>query len=228
MIYYLICSTPRTGNNYFVKLLQHNGIGNPNWYITRMANGMEAACLDTLYAYEHEGVWGCIMENYKERFSAGIQMLRGFSSTSENESYIEVLREFFPGIKFIYLYREDYVKQAISFDKAIQSQCFSRYTHSNSKVSDIDYQFRPDCLRDHLAEIVLGNQRWNNFYESSNVTPYSISYEMLVSKPEEVIRSVASFLGIKLHKFIYDTVRLPIKLSDSLNDEFYKRFLYEE
>ena len=116
----LICATPRTGSNLLCRAMIHHGIGIPNEYF----HYLHAAIMD-----HDSGLMRCEMAgccNRKVRYgglhsgahkSANLNGI--FSAKVQSWEFVSFLdnpegAELFQNAKFIHLYREDLLGQAIS------------------------------------------------------------------------------------------------------------------
>ncbi len=172
----------------------------------------------------------------------GVKMMQGYLdlvvrklrplATSENQSAAELFRSIFPNLHYIYLIREDKVRQAVSLAKAIQSdewesyrwtplsRMFKRFKGSGPRL---EYDF---AQISHLHRTLIEESgRWEDFFRRSNIQPFRLTYESFVGSYDHTLREILKFLGIAYpeHKAIPQSVLR--QQSDAINDEWARRFV---
>ena len=142
---------------------------------------------------------------------------------------LEVLNNLFPGVKFIYLYRLDKIKQAISFVKMHQ-------THSHP-IAEGKGEWVPKYTPEDIQQAILGyaqrEAKWQKFFTEYNITPHFVTYESLCEDKVAVMSGILDFLGIELSQNIslaerISEIRLTRRLWDDVNESWYERFMEEQ
>lgn len=120
--------------------------------------------------------------------------LAGLRTSRHGASAHELLRQYFPDPKFVYLRREDVVRQAISWWRASQT---SSWYHVVGETPAPDVGAVPNWAEIGALEGLLrdGDRRWRAFFCDSGVQPLELTYEDLVADYEGVVSSVLAFLG---------------------------------
>ncbi|MEL6269270.1 MAG: Stf0 family sulfotransferase, partial [Chloroflexota bacterium] len=147
-------------------------------------------------------------------------------------SEIDLLTHFFPQQRYLYIYRQDKVRQAISALRAIQTKLNHLHTDAPeeraAKLQE-NLQYNPQRLAHHLLiDIVENEYRWQQFFEKYDLNPLTIRYETFTADYENTLRRVLETLDLP------DTENAVIgepplqKLADEITDEWYERFVTEQ
>lgn len=155
------------------------------------------------------GIWG---------FKANYIQMSAFPSG--------VIQSLFPGLRYIYLSREDKLAQAISELKAEQTQQWHtgvQHTFPGYKPQELKYDYK------HLKAIIeyfeSEEKRWEIYFIENQIKPLRITYEELISCYDETIKKVLNFLGVNLpaNFVIPQTTRFK-KLADAVSLEWTARY----
>ena len=127
---YLVCATPRSGSNLLCGLLKRTGVaGRPEEYFGR---GHEPCWAGRWGAsgrveYVHgairegtgaNGVFGAkVLWPHMPNLLAKLEAVHGREDVAERA----LLERTFPGLRFVWIRREDVVAQAVSYAKAMQT-----------------------------------------------------------------------------------------------------------
>lgn len=104
------------------------------------------------------------------------------------------LEKVFPNIKFIYIYRKNIFRQAISLDKAIQT---GRWSVKNIKPNKINnYILSPKFVKTAIKKIKKQNQNWEKFFMNNKIKPYRVVYEDFPNNYENVIHDCINYLEL--------------------------------
>lgn len=137
----------------------------------------------------------------------------------------EILNDLFPGLKFIYLYRLNKIKQAISWKKARQS---GQYIYEDAGQSNLEYSSQ--SIRNIISKLLAYEAGWMNFFEDNNITPHVLTYESLCDAKVKTIADILKFLEINIDVPLADAldqIEIPLQQYDDINREWYKRYLSE-
>ena len=229
----MVCATPRSGSSYLCGLLANTKIaGNPEEYYWKdnILDGYKKWKVNDFAGYfkksleagsTYNRVFGAkIMWGYIDDF---IQRLKKI--TRSNFSSDKLLFEFyFPNLKFIYIWRKDFVAQAVSW--TIASQTGIWFSGSNNKP-DKKPKYNFQIINNLVKEIKTHNKAWNDWFTENQITPLKIKYEDLDIHTNKVMIGVMNLLDLDLPS---DTA---IKASykrqtDSIKKEWTQRFLSEQ
>lgn len=193
---YIVCSTARSGTNFFRHLLLSHNLGHPySWDFRRKPIETEADLYKpTLKTGLTAPVWSRTM--WHETLLVFVEKCREIKSLPAELSDREVLEATFPEIRFIYLYRNDTVRQAISYLKAQQSD-----TWSMTKTNGLDfdaYIYDPLRIEAHIKMFRKENARWEQWFKNQKITPLRVTYEECTSQPIGVLKFCAEFLECEM------------------------------
>jgi len=243
----MICSTPRSGSSFLCDALARTELaGKPYEYFLPWQRA--SAQPDDLDPYARDmcalstsefvkriiqdgtcnGVFGVkMMQSY---FGLATERLRELGGADE-QSAAELLESCFPRLRYIFLTRDDKVRQAISLEKAIQSDEWESYRWSamsrlskrlRGEAPRFEYDFaKLASIRDML---VAEESNWESFFEQSGIQPFRVTYESFVRSFDTTIREILDFLGIPYSRgkrFRGSKLR---RQSDIVNEEWVLRF----
>ena len=219
MKHYIVASIQRTGSNLLRQLLETLNVGCP----CEMIYELEEGNIETIYLkgkiHLRSKIWGATF--HWSHWERALANLRG--TTSHRGDDFQMLNDIFPNLKFIYLYRLNKIKQAISWVRAKQTGQWQYPV--NEKVKDVEYN-EPE-IEKILMRINLQQARWQNFFDTYNICPCFVAYEELCENRMQVISGILNFLGCS-YKDIdkISRARVPIKQQyDEISEEWYQRFM---
>ena len=215
MISYFICSTPRSGTGLLRSILNQYSLGNPievhkelircqvglsEFYEKCKTNGVQGATLHYLH-------FGSTLKHLGKLFDVDVK-----------GNWHGVLEQLFPNPKFIYVYRRNVVKQAISYLKA------QRTGHWREKDIIPDFgEYNSDEIQRCCLSINVSNALWEQFFEEYRIDPYFITYEDIVKNKDKVAWDIANFLDVR--KLSEKT--LEKRQYDVTSEEWYFKFIRE-
>jgi trehalose 2-sulfotransferase len=190
---YLICSGQRSGTWLLSGLLDSTGVaGHPHEYFeagTERAN-RERWGVDSLDAY-----LACVRSvgtTSNGVFAASV-MWPNFSSLLDRLSASGQSLEAFPQRRFVFLWREDVVAQAVSWSRAAQTGYYHHWDSPAAKPG-----FDPEQIDALVHEASANVQSWRGWFAEVGVEPLAIRFEDLVADKETTVRRVLSFLDLDL------------------------------
>ena len=224
---YLICGTNRSGSTLLCELLKSTGVaGRPEeyfwrgdepywagrWGVSEPGDYVRAAMKEGTTA---NGVFGAkIMWSHMPDLFAKLRTAGAKRALTE----CELLRRTFPELRFVWLWREDLVAQAVSFSRATQTGEW-RADDPPGRKPRFDFGQIAHLLRE-VKEQNEAAQRW---FAANGVEPYRVRYEELVDDMEGVTRRLLAFLGVDLPSGV--TLEHDItKQADDLNSEWAVRY----
>lgn len=187
-LFYMICSSPRSGSTWLCTLLWRTGLaGAPDEYFNYYATMLHYARrwpVRTLAAYTREilrrrtgpnGVFG--VKCHYDQF----RLIRDLP---------RVIEQIHP-LRFIYLDRADEIAQAVSAAFAVRSgQLRSFEPVEREPVYDAAHIDRRLAMTRHFRA------QWTQFFASANVKPYRVLYEDLLAAPEATVEGILRYLGV--------------------------------
>jgi trehalose 2-sulfotransferase len=165
------------------------------------------------------GVFGAkIMWAY---FHGFISKLREIPHYRELE-VSNLLSTVFPNLRYIWLTRQDKVRQAVSLWKALQTQVWREEADTSLPPKELHFHF---MAIDHLVrEIEAHETAWKRYFRKHCIQPYTIVYEQLVSAYEETALDILRYLDIPISQKPTFTERRMKRQADALSEEWVQRY----
>ena len=237
---YIICATHRSGSNLLGDLLRS----------TRVAGDPQELCSPRLmgkFALLHEvGVWPeqqfvQYFRSVQARLRAtngvfGIKVMWShlgplFGLLKKDADYRgDISGDFsrmfdwlLPNAKFIWISRQDKVRQAISMVRAKLTDVFSaqQEVEGLNKLSHLpEYDY--SAIKSEVRRIISRNAAWGEFFHSAEVRPLRVVYEELCADPQRELGRVMRYLG--LDETVFSSATIRERQADLLNEQWYVRF----
>ena len=223
MQYYIVASNPRTGSHLLCSILAQNKCGEPLEMFLDFIFKPEGKTLTDFRKAATKGDF-CgvtVQVHHLKRVFRIVEELTG----RVPENIMSGLQTLFPDAKWIYLYRHDKVKQAISLLKARRTQDYEHFPWDKDKNNQIDYgEYSREEIRMHLEWFCIWDSFWLTFFKRNAIEPLFISYEELVDNKLLTTVKVFEFLG-----YTTDTVKMnpdfmPIRQYDEVSQEWYNKY----
>lgn len=167
------------------------------------------------------GVFGAkVMWGYFDDF---ISNLRDIPSCKELPTPI-LLATVFPNLRYIWVTREDKLRQAISLWKAIQTWTW-REDESSTPIGQPKHPkkelyFHFEAI-DHLRQQIVENeQAWQRYFDASAIEPLKVSYEDLSENYEITATQILKHLHIPMPECIVFAERRMKRQADALSEEW--------
>jgi trehalose 2-sulfotransferase len=140
-------------------------------------------------------------------------------------THVEALRAFFPRPRFVYLYRSDKVRQAISWFRAGRGGGWYSVVGEPPRPRDGDVE--PDWERIALLERILRHQEscWERLFADHGLRPLRIAYEDLTASYEETVADVLRFLDLEPLPGAAATRPRLSRQRDATTEEWVQRYL---
>jgi LPS sulfotransferase NodH len=213
---YLMCGTPRTGSTLLCGLLASTGVaGYPESYFRRQDEASYARrwgipiAPDGASRYAdyvraaieagrtRNGVFAArIMWGTMDELTGGLRAAcPGLPGRGRDA---DLLSTVFGQTRYLYLWREGAVRQAVSWLRAEQTG----FWHDTGGPGEAQAPHREPRYDGAEISRLVGtiredNQAWRDWFAAQGVQPYPVRYEDLDADPAGVTRSVLSFLGLK-------------------------------
>lgn len=124
---------------------------------------------------------------------------------------------------FVYLKRENVVRQAISKIIASRSSTWRAGKAAAAALNDTDFDAREIAAK--VKTCIAGNLFWEEFFDLFGVEPIRITYEALARDPTGVAASVASYLDLRGGPIQHRRFSTPLQVQATpLNDAWEGRF----
>ena len=138
------------------------------------------------------GVFGVkIMKLYWDHFLNTIKQANG----KDGLSAIELITSTFPNMHYIWITRRNKIRQGISWCKAMQGIPWT-WAEPEPPMLEKQLEFQFDIIDHFIAETILHEAAWQEFFTENGITPFVVVYEDFVRSIEETTRTVLDFLDI--------------------------------
>jgi LPS sulfotransferase NodH len=131
-------------------------------------------------------------------------------------------KSLFPDMRFIHLRREDRVRQAVSWVRALQTQRWFAVDGRDRATPEFDRERITKIAR----RIAKGEAAWESTFERHGITPYRLTYEELAAAPVPTARAVLEFVGVEVPDALLANVPMQ-RQADELSEEWVARYLEE-
>lgn len=204
---YLVCSVQRAGSWLLCHALEDTGgLGRPAEYFHRgdepLWRGRWGAASEDAFlrAVQREpvtpnGVWGAkMMWNYLADAVARLRARPQLGVTADTADP-QVLAAAFPGLRYVWLRRENKLRQAISWWRAAET---GQYGLAPGQVAAEPPQFDRDAIGRLLGYAQACETGWRDWFATHSIKPMEIVYENLTEDVDQAARDVAEFLQVPL------------------------------
>ena len=219
---YAICSTNRTGSSLLCELLMNSGLAG---YPADFTNALHLEhFLPDCKA--HRPMTKKSMVELIGKYSAnGIFGIKLPYASYKKEIERSTLLNLFPETpKFIYITREDKLKQAISALKAVGERKYYSFQEVENKTKE---SYSKKNIDFYLNNIKDQESEWERYFSRTNSNPLRISYEELETDQTNTLTKVLEFLDVNVTKFVPSKTKLK-KQSNDVNLEWEKKYKSEQ
>lgn len=232
----IICATQRSGSSFFGEALAaQGGVGSvAEWFVPDMV-----AELKRRYSLPLETGWDPFIRTLVDRetneqgvFSAKImwdtldEMLTELRQTSPQHqmmSYQELVAYYFPNPTYVFVTREDKLRQAVSLAISDQSGVWHKFKGAR-RYRESTLVFDYELIRFCWSYIDKLETHWRRFFRQYDIKPYTVVYEDFVSHYEETLREVFAHLQLPAPARIRRKGTTLKKLGGSVNADWVRRF----
>jgi LPS sulfotransferase NodH len=215
---YIICSTGRSGSSLLTSLLILTGnLGVPHEYI----HPQHAKVLFERYELNPNTPLETYMASVRKKRTTpnGIFGVKLHLVHLINLVQISMFEKLFPTPLCVFISREDVVAQAVSYAIAEQT---NKWTSRGTEINEPKYN--AEVISRHVQRINMENNSWEKFFLSSSIEPLRVTYEEILSDPNEIIKSISTSLGIHNIKKVSVEDAHFSKQSNELNQEWIDTF----
>jgi LPS sulfotransferase NodH len=215
---FAICTSPRSGSNYFGEILSATGrLGRPLEYFNAPArraleapnypNDIQAQIQWILTkGATPNGVYG--LKLFPDQFAAALKRIDLFAHL--------------PDLRFARLKRRDWLGQAISWARALQTEQYRATQNSRAEPS---YDCR--LIMTQLVAIARAEASWDVYFARTGQAAEMLFYEDIEAKPERAVRAVADLMGLEGETAINRAAVKITRQRDGLNEDWRAKFLAE-
>ena len=230
---YLICSVQRSGSWLLCHALQDTGaLGVPaeyfhrgdeqfwrgRWGATTEEAFLQALCERPVTA---NGAWGSkMMWNY---FADALARLRAWPHLSlpSDAADPDVMAAAFPGVRYVWLRRDDKLRQAISLWRAAAT---GQYALTDGQKAAPPPPFDQDAIGRLMQWVEEGEAGWRRWFADHSIAPLEIVYEDMTRRLTTVVRDIAAFLGVPLPQGLGPIHPRMLRQADDHTERLVERF----
>lgn len=240
---YAICTSPRSGSTMLCKMLAATGVsGNPgsHFHVPDLRDWLESYGLEAAAFTSRDEALAAVFAAAIRHGQGGTDVFGLRLQQSSFGFFLKQLEVLCPGrasdldrvqaafgpTRFIHLYREDQLGQAISRLRAEQTGLW----HRRADGSDLERLapqrakgYDADAIRGYMDEAGSMNDAWHRWFRQQGIAPLRVTYERLSQAPQEVLRDVLVTLGQDPDRAATTRVQTA-KLADTLSAAWRDRF----
>jgi LPS sulfotransferase NodH len=120
----------------------------------------------------------------------------------------------------IYLSRDDTLKQAISYSRALQTHAWF-----HDVVDSVDATYDFNHITQCFDVLKSQNEYWEEVFKMANVIPIRIKYEDFVESPSSVIARVAEKMNLQIDESKMLDIPLLERQSDPITTQWKLKYL---
>lgn len=199
---YLICTVPRAGSNLLCQRLRRTGLAGAPYEVFEaepVATRLERWDVSSFDVYFEEfrkrtaspnGVVGAKLQ--WGQLESGVRMLHdeaGYQGVRDDE----VLDAAFPELRYVWLRRDNQVRQGLSWWRAASTNKWNIRRDTEIAPSPA-YDW--EAIDGFVRRTVEHDARWANWFTTRGITPFVVTYEAFTKRPEGTLRDILAFLGI--------------------------------
>ena len=230
--FYVICTTPRSGSNLLCNLLESSGVmGQPKEFLNLDSVVLPFAQPNNLIDSESRIYLDTYLDNVVNKFSSKNNVFGMKLLFDQFEPYMElnVIRQFIPQFKFIWLLRKDVLSQAISQHIARETNEWTSFNEQNNQEKEnksrrefVDYD--ENKIGSFLKKLAKDNLNWIEFFSVNQLDYLPVTYEDLLQDTNQVCHNICNFCGVKTdYQFSLKKASFK-KQGDEINERFRAAF----
>jgi len=242
---FFISATPRSGSSLLAEALEFTTVaGRPREYfdpghektwLTRL--GIKA---DTEYVEKvlgagttPNGVFGAKVHWHQFlHLRKKIRLVHG-----DGVSDLELLRSAFPDLRFVFLTRRDKVRQAVSYYKALRTDCWHSLRPDATITGQTQESFQAPTLAlaseasfdfEHIdrwfTRFTNDDASWCRYFATVGLEPFEVIYEDFIETYDSTILGILHYLEIPIPDGLKIASPRLCKLSDEVSEEWALRY----
>lgn len=232
---YAVCGVQRSGSSLLCEALSLTGVaGFPSEYFLEWEDAewarsrgatSRSAFLDLVLreGISPNGVFGVkLMWNYFPDVVGKLRALPGCAQLAPGP----LLARLFPDIRYIWIVREDRVRQAVSWAIAAQTNIYSA-SQSSWRVPEQEPHFDFELIHNLHRLIVEGEAGWKAHFDACGVEPLRVVYEELAADYEGTARCALEYLGLEPLTPVFSGEREMRRQATAVNDAWAHRYREE-
>ncbi len=232
---YAICGVQRSGSSLLCEALTLTRVaGFPREYFLEWEDAewgwprsspSRSAFLDRVLreGTSSNGVFGVkLMWNYFPHVIDGLRALAGCPDLPPGP----LLHRLFPNLRYIWIVRENRVRQAVSWALAAQTEIYSAQ-QLRERAPRREPQFDFELIHNLHGLILEGEAGWRAHFDACGAEPLRIVYEDLAADYEGTARRALEYLGLTPLDPIFQGEREMRRQATELNDAWVRGYLEE-
>jgi len=234
---YVICAIQRSGSFLLCEALKNTGLagmpeeyflyheGGENWengwWARQHGVTSRSAFLELVLAKgtTGNGVFGTkLMWNYFPQVISHFQEMPAYQGLGATE----ILPKLLPNLHYIWMVRQDKVKQAVSWAVAAQTNIYASWQAEDQSAPELVFDFEQIDLLYNL--IVAGEVGWQSFFERCGVVSLQVVYEELVEAYEATALRILDYLDVAYPPDLLFGERKMKKQATELNERWAEKY----
>src|SRR5438093_12440547 len=192
---YVVCAIPRSGSNLLTDGLHATRrAGRPKQFFLRKCEADFATAhklnsrgdfaayvrdIRRVTATSNEVFGFKLMSWYLDDFLGRLRETRAFGEPETSDR--DLLRNAFPRLEFVHIFRRNKLRQALSKARAVQTNLWKV---QGGKSAQAEPQFDANLIEQCLTESEEQEKIWDRFFEQIGIEPFRVEYEKLCSDYE--------------------------------------------
>jgi trehalose 2-sulfotransferase len=232
---FFICTTPRTGSSLLSEALEFTHLaGSPREYFeseyekdwfSRLGIEGDSDYIEklTTAGMTSNGVWGAKVHWHQFVHLRG--KLRSIRRSRISD--LELLRETFPDLKYVFLTRRDKVAQAVSYDKAQRTDVWhvvrpgAQGAQARAAKS---VPFNLEQIAHWLTRFAEDEASWLRYFELIGLEPLEVVYEDFLVNYEPTVLAILRYLNIPIPAELTIVPPRLNKLADEVSEAWGLRY----
>ena len=171
------------------------------------------------------GVFGAkLMWGYFDDFISNLRQIPAYREMAVPH----LLSTIFPNLHYIWVTRQDKVRQAVSLWKAIQTSTWrldeSALSKDQSPLPQRKLIFHFEAI-DHLVQQIVAHEiAWREHFDAYGVQPFTVVYEELTVAYEATALNILRYLHIPIPENLMFAERRLKRQADTLSEEWVQRY----
>ncbi len=226
---YIICTYERTGSSVLSSMLQQSGlVGHPHEQFNSIMHGQaEKGNVDYV-----PFIKGFISRSASENGVSGTKMHWSFyeefrKAMHRHDLYRDLdgaalIEKVMPNTSFIYLVRNDRIRQAISLWKSRRTGGW--HAEGNKKPEYVNPKYSYRKIRRYMKKFDRQYRSWEAFFESCRIEPLVISYEDMIRDFGGTCIMVLQRVGADISENFCIEASSFDKLADDFTQQCYEKY----
>ena len=146
----------------------------------------------------------------------------------DSQGVVELLTGMFPNVRYLWIRRDDKLRQAISMWKAKQNKVYNSLQLEGKKQPTNAPLYNFQEIHDIKQRFEDEDAAWGNFFAGNNIIPIEIHYEDFAENHEERTLDILKELGIDVGEGFAVKPLTYRQLADATNEQWRERYLRED